>query len=171
MLWATLQMNGDLSPGYCCLQTQVQVHMTMEISPQHHSIVLGKNSNNLKQIMQRTSTEIMFPDAGDPNIPNLKKSSVCITGTIHNVYLARQQLMVCPYFLNSCTELFTCSVACITIVFPLLFILHCKDVYITKYQESKTAQVCKNTMEKDDFGHRKPQRMMMINIHVCTTHQ
>jgi len=75
------------------LATQVQVHMTMEISPQHHSIVLGKNSNNLKQIMQRTSTEIMFPDAGDPNIPNLKKSSVCITGTIHNVYLARQQLM------------------------------------------------------------------------------
>ena len=95
LLWATLQANGDLSPGYCCLQTQVQVHMTMEISPQHHSIVLGKNSNNLKQIMQRTSTEIMFPDAGDPNIPNLKKSSVCITGTIHNVYLARQQLMVC----------------------------------------------------------------------------
>jgi protein bicaudal C len=51
------------------LATQVQVHMTMEIYPQHHSIVLGKNSNNLKQIMQRTSTEIMFPDAGDPNIP------------------------------------------------------------------------------------------------------
>ncbi|KDR18180.1 hypothetical protein L798_06930, partial [Zootermopsis nevadensis] len=75
------------------LATQVQVHMTLEISPQHHSIVLGKNSNNLKQIMQQTSTQIMFPDAGDPNIPNLKKSNICITGTIHNVYLARQQLM------------------------------------------------------------------------------
>jgi len=102
--------------------------MTMEISPQHHSIVLGKNSNNLKQIMQRTSTEIMFPDAGDPNIPNLKKSSICITGTIHNVYLARQQLMVCPWFLSSCTELFTCSVVYITVVFLSLFILHCKSV-------------------------------------------
>ncbi|PNF27721.1 hypothetical protein B7P43_G12775 [Cryptotermes secundus] len=75
------------------LAAQVQVHMTLEISPQHHSIVLGKNSNNLKQIMQQTSTKIMFPDAGDPNISSLKKSNICITGTIHNVYLARQHLM------------------------------------------------------------------------------
>lgn len=44
--------------------------------------------------MQRTATQIMFPDAGDPNIPSLKKSNVTITGTIHNVYLARQQLVV-----------------------------------------------------------------------------
>lgn len=66
----------------------------MEISPQHHSVVLGKQSNNLKSIMQTTATQIMFPDAGDPNIPSLKKSNVTITGSIHNVYLARQQLMV-----------------------------------------------------------------------------
>lgn len=66
----------------------------MEISPQHHSIVLGKQSQNLKMIMQRTGTQIMFPDAGDPNIPSLKKSNVTITGSIHNVYLARQQLVV-----------------------------------------------------------------------------
>lgn len=66
----------------------------MEISPQHHSIVLGKQSSNLKMIMQRTATQIMFPDAGDPNIPSLKKSNVTITGAIHNVYLARQQLVV-----------------------------------------------------------------------------
>lgn len=65
----------------------------MEISPQHHSIVLGKQSNNLRLIMQRTSTQIIFPDAGDPNIPNLKKSNVTITGTINNVYIARQQLI------------------------------------------------------------------------------
>ena len=45
-------------------------------------------------IMQRTATQIMFPDAGDPNIPSLKKSNVTITGSIHNVYLARQQLVV-----------------------------------------------------------------------------
>lgn len=44
--------------------------------------------------MQRTATQIMFPDAGDPNIPSLKKSNVIITGGIHNVYLARQQLVV-----------------------------------------------------------------------------
>ena len=68
--------------------------MSMEISPQHHSIVLGKQNSNLKMIMQRTGTQIMFPDAGDPNIPSLKKSNVIITGAIHNVYLARQQLVV-----------------------------------------------------------------------------
>lgn len=67
--------------------------MTMEISPQHHSVVLGKQNNNLKSIMHRTNTQIMFPDAGDPNIPNLKKSNVTITGSITNVYLARQQLI------------------------------------------------------------------------------
>ncbi|XP_044005866.1 protein bicaudal C [Aphidius gifuensis] len=81
--------------NYFCrnLANQILVHMSMEISPQHHSIVLGKQSNNLRLIMQRTSTQIMFPDAGDPNIPNLKKSNVTITGSIDNVYIARQQLV------------------------------------------------------------------------------
>ncbi|CAD6208907.1 GSCOCG00010721001-RA-CDS [Cotesia congregata] len=81
--------------GYLCknLASQISVQMSMEISPQHHSVVLGKQSNNLKLIMQRTSTQIMFPDAGDPNIPSLKKSNVIITGGINNVYLARQHLI------------------------------------------------------------------------------
>ncbi|XP_054008180.1 protein bicaudal C isoform X3 [Hylaeus anthracinus] len=80
---------------YMCqnLASQIQVQMSMEISPQHHSIVLGKQSSNLKMIMQCTATQIMFPDAGDPNIPSLKKSNITITGGIHNVYMARQQLV------------------------------------------------------------------------------
>merc|ERR1712142_250964 len=44
-------------------------------------------------IMQRTNTTIIFPDAGDPNIPPIKKGSVSISGAIHNVYLARQLLL------------------------------------------------------------------------------
>nr|CAD7424018.1 unnamed protein product [Timema monikensis] len=76
------------------LASQVLVQMTLEISPQHHPVVLGRNSINLKLIMQHTATQIMFPDAADPNIPLLKKSNVNITGSIHNVYLARQQLLV-----------------------------------------------------------------------------
>lgn len=52
-------------------------------------------------IMQRTATQIMFPDAGDPNIPSLKKSNVTITGDINNVYLARQQLVVSRYVYSS----------------------------------------------------------------------
>lgn len=67
--------------------------MSMEISPQHHQIVLGKEHSNLKAIIQYTNCQIMFPDAQDPNIPNLKKSKVNITGNIHNVYKARQLLM------------------------------------------------------------------------------
>ena len=61
--------------------------------PQHHATVLGKGNINLKIVMQRTNTVIIFPDAGDPNIPPIKKGSVTISGAIHNVYLARQQLL------------------------------------------------------------------------------
>lgn len=88
----------------CLSQSQIQVQISMEISPQHHGIVLGKQSNNLKMIMQRTATQIMFPDAGDPNIPSLKKSNVTITGAIHNVYLARQQLVV-RHIVSLCAQI------------------------------------------------------------------
>jgi len=69
------------------------VTMNMEISPIHHSVVVGKNNINLRVIMQRTNTTILFPDAADPNIPPIRRGSVSITGTIHNVYAARQQLV------------------------------------------------------------------------------
>ena len=32
--------------------------------------------------------------SGDNNIPSIRKGSVIITGAIHNVYFARQQLLV-----------------------------------------------------------------------------
>lgn len=67
--------------------------MQIDISIQHHSIVLGKGSTNLADIMKKTSTKIMFPDATDVNIKPLKRSQVTITGSIDNVYLARQQLI------------------------------------------------------------------------------
>ncbi|XP_059097133.1 protein bicaudal C homolog 1-like isoform X2 [Tigriopus californicus] len=72
---------------------EIPVSMNMEISPQHHGVVLGKNNMALKLIMRRTNTTILFPDAYDPNIPSIRKGSVTITGSIHNVYLARQQLI------------------------------------------------------------------------------
>ena len=55
---------------------------------------LGKNNINLRVIMQRTNTTILFPDAADPNIPPIRRGSVSITGTIHNVYAARQVRIV-----------------------------------------------------------------------------
>ncbi|KAF5301419.1 hypothetical protein FQA39_LY02148 [Lamprigera yunnana] len=80
---------------YMCddLANQISIQMSMEISPHHHALVVGKSHSNLKAIIQNTNTQIMFPDAQDPNIPSLKKSNVTISGNIHNVYLARQQLM------------------------------------------------------------------------------
>nr|XP_018909986.1 PREDICTED: protein bicaudal C [Bemisia tabaci] len=75
------------------LANQMPVHMSMEISPIHHSVVLGRNNTNLKTIMHHTGVQVMFPDANDPNIPSLKKSSVTITGGINQVYLARQMLL------------------------------------------------------------------------------
>lgn len=68
--------------------------MTLEISPMHHSVVVGRGAEQLKVIMKGTGTQIMFPDADDPNIPALRKSCVTITGQIKDVYAARQQLVV-----------------------------------------------------------------------------
>merc|ERR1719228_215928 len=87
---ATLLLMEHLCTG---MAGNVPVVMTMEISPQHHNTVLGKGNINLKIIMQRTNTTIIFPDAGDPNIPPIKKGSVTISGAIHNVYLVRQLLL------------------------------------------------------------------------------
>ncbi|XP_052743425.1 protein bicaudal C isoform X2 [Bicyclus anynana] len=85
----TLLMNylcGQLAP-------QTQVQMSLEISPMHHSVVIGRGAEQLKLIMKSTGTQIMFPDAEDPNIPMLRKSCVTITGQIKDVYSARQQLV------------------------------------------------------------------------------
>lgn len=81
--------------NYMCgsVANQTLVQMSLEISPMHHSVVLGRAANQLKVIMKSTNTQIMFPDAEDPNIPTLKKSNVTITGQIKDVYSARQQLV------------------------------------------------------------------------------
>ncbi|XP_058125914.1 protein bicaudal C homolog 1-B [Anopheles ziemanni] len=75
------------------MANQIPVQMQLEISTQHHPIVLGRASSNLREIMNRTGTQIMFPDANDVNIKPIKRSQVTITGTITGVYLARQQLI------------------------------------------------------------------------------
>ncbi|KAI9575920.1 protein bicaudal C [Glossina fuscipes] len=75
------------------IANQISVHMQLEISPQHHDIVKGRNNANLLSIMERTKTKIIFPDLNDMNIKPLKKSQVNITGTINGVYRARQQII------------------------------------------------------------------------------
>lgn len=68
--------------------------MHLEITTSHHPIVLGKNSQNLREIMQRTNTIIIFQDSNDNNVKPIKRSQVTISGPINGVYLARQQLLV-----------------------------------------------------------------------------
>ncbi|XP_037293126.1 protein bicaudal C isoform X2 [Manduca sexta] len=91
---ATMEATGLLM-NYMCgpLASQTQVQMSLEISPMHHSVVVGRGAEQLKVIMKGTGTQIMFPDADDPNIPVIKKSCVTITGQIKDVYAARQQLV------------------------------------------------------------------------------
>ncbi|VVC95642.1 unnamed protein product [Leptidea sinapis] len=86
----------ELLMNYMCgsLMCQTQVQMSLEISAMHHSVVVGRGAEQLKAIMQATGTQIMFPDANDPNIPALRKSQVTITGQIRDVYAAKQQLLV-----------------------------------------------------------------------------
>ncbi|KAJ0174830.1 hypothetical protein K1T71_009938 [Dendrolimus kikuchii] len=87
----------NLLMNYMCgsLASQTTVQMTLEITPSLHSVVAGSGAEHLKAIMKSTQTQIMFPDAQDPNVPNLRKSCVVITGQIADVYAARQQLMGC----------------------------------------------------------------------------
>jgi protein bicaudal C len=94
-------------------QSQTQVQMSLEISPVHHSVVVGRGAEQLKVIMKGTRTQIMVPDADDPNIPALRKSCVTITGHIADVYAARQQLVVSTLALliTECTlNLVSCGV-------------------------------------------------------------
>nr|XP_036216038.1 protein bicaudal C isoform X2 [Bactrocera oleae]XP_036216039.1 protein bicaudal C isoform X2 [Bactrocera oleae]XP_036216040.1 protein bicaudal C isoform X2 [Bactrocera oleae]XP_036216041.1 protein bicaudal C isoform X2 [Bactrocera oleae] len=79
--------------NFSCENIAILVQMQLEISPQHHEIVKGKNNSNLLGIMERTKTKIIFPDLSDLNVKPLKKSQVTITGTIAGVYKARQQLL------------------------------------------------------------------------------
>ncbi|KAK3874340.1 hypothetical protein Pcinc_020727 [Petrolisthes cinctipes] len=83
-----------LLQAYCNnLATQMPVQMTVEISPRHHTFVLGHNNETVKKIMQKTSTKITFPDNNNPVVPLLQKSKITITGAIDSVYLARQNII------------------------------------------------------------------------------
>ena len=44
---------------------------------------------------------IHYNISGDTNIPSIRKGSVTITGSIHNIYFARQQLLVRWEYLQS----------------------------------------------------------------------
>ncbi|KAM6956740.1 LOW QUALITY PROTEIN: protein bicaudal C homolog 1-B-like [Aplochiton taeniatus] len=73
------------------LSSAISVSTQLDIAPQHHLFLMGRNGCNIKHITQRTGAQIHFPD---PNAPQ-KKSTVFVQGSIEAVCLARQYLMGC----------------------------------------------------------------------------
>lgn len=73
------------------LASTISVTTHLDIAPQHHLFMKGRNGSNIKHITQRTGAQIHFPDLNSPQ----KKSTVYIQGTIEAVCLARQYLMGC----------------------------------------------------------------------------
>ncbi|XP_056626532.1 protein bicaudal C homolog 1 isoform X2 [Triplophysa dalaica] len=73
------------------LASAITVSTQLDIAPQHHLFMMGRNCSNIKHIMQRTGAQVHFPD---PNCPQ-KKSTVYVQGNIDSVCLARQYLMGC----------------------------------------------------------------------------
>ena len=71
----------------------VTVNMTLDIAPQHHLFMIGRNGLNVKQIMHRTGASIEFPDSNAPFTQ--RRSAVTVRGTIESVCNARQLLLGC----------------------------------------------------------------------------
>ncbi|KAL2078239.1 hypothetical protein ACEWY4_025924 [Coilia grayii] len=69
----------------------ITVSTQLDIAPQHHLFMMGRNATNLKHVMQRSGAQVHFPDPASLQ----KKSTVYVQGTIDAVCLARQYLMGC----------------------------------------------------------------------------
>ncbi|XP_056332799.1 protein bicaudal C homolog 1-B isoform X2 [Danio aesculapii] len=76
------------------LASSVLVSTQLDIAPQHHHFLLGRNGANIKLISQRTGAHIHFPEIS-PHNSNASRSAVYIQGSIDAVCAARQQIMGC----------------------------------------------------------------------------
>lgn len=66
------------------------VVLNLDIGPQLHSTLIGKEGGNIRKIMDATDTSIQFPD---PRAQ--RKGQVSIYGTLDGVFAARHQLLGC----------------------------------------------------------------------------
>uniref|UniRef100_A0A671LRJ8 Protein bicaudal C homolog 1-B-like n=1 Tax=Sinocyclocheilus anshuiensis TaxID=1608454 RepID=A0A671LRJ8_9TELE len=76
------------------LASSVLVSTKLDIAPQHHNFLLGRNGANVKNISQHTGAHIHFPELNTHNT-HTSRSAVYIQGSIDAVCVARQQLMGC----------------------------------------------------------------------------
>lgn len=81
--------------------TVLPVNLSMEIAPQHHSFVMGRNGVNIQMITRETGATITFPDTSSLSSNSAfqpvqsRKSTVVISGSFDGVCLAWQELMDC----------------------------------------------------------------------------
>ena len=74
------------------IQANLLVTMHLEIAPQHHMFIIGRNHSNVNSIMATTKAHIAFPD---PNTSGpQRKGTVVISGSVDSVFCARQLLIV-----------------------------------------------------------------------------
>ena len=71
-----------------------RVTLKVDIGHTEHSHIIGKGGNSIKEVMQRTSCHIHFPDSNRTNTEE-KSNQVSIAGyPMHNVEVARKTLRV-----------------------------------------------------------------------------
>lgn len=87
---ATQRLIAHLCQGVSC---PIEVNIQMDVSPQYHFIVKGKENRNLKRIMELSKTKIIFPDLNDTNFSPLRRCQISITGTIDGVCEARDYII------------------------------------------------------------------------------
>ncbi|XP_048581581.1 protein bicaudal C homolog 1-B isoform X2 [Nematostella vectensis] len=73
------------------IASAVPVSMQIDIAPQHHLFIIGKNGANIKHITQQTGASVNFPD---PN-GTQRKGVVFLSGSVESVICARAQLLDC----------------------------------------------------------------------------
>jgi len=80
----------------CCCQPVI-VNVAVDVSPQHHSLIIGQAGHSLQQMIQRTGGTIQFPShAGVSDTQH--RGTVYISGTLNSVCTARQLLLVADLF-------------------------------------------------------------------------
>jgi len=73
--------------------TLLHVTSYIEVAPQQHSYMVGRNATNINLIIKHTGAQIRFPDQN--NMFQCPRKSIVISGQVESVVVARQQLMGC----------------------------------------------------------------------------
>jgi len=68
------------------------VNVAVDISPRHHSLVIGQGGVTLQQTMQRTGATIQLPNPSAADAQ--QRGTVYISGSLASVCTARQLLLV-----------------------------------------------------------------------------